>query len=151
MARVLALDVGRARIGVALSDRDGRMAMPVETVRRTTKDGVKNHADFRRICEIVAENQVSRIVVGLPKDLKGNDSASVRDARYFARGLEVGLTRAGLNAPIEFYDERLTTVIATNALQAAGVNAKRGRAVVDQAAAVAILQGWLDGQAAGRG
>ncbi|MCF8569744.1 Holliday junction resolvase RuvX [Gordonia sp. HY002] len=139
--RRLAIDVGSVRIGVAVCDPDGILATPVETVRRA-KDG----SDIARIVEIVDEYEVIGIVVGLPRTLANTEGRAVKVARGFARALDTQVRDrdAGRDAPIEFYDERLTTVTATTALRASGVKAKDARAVVDQAAAVAILQGWLD-------
>ena len=145
--RRLALDVGTVRIGVASSDRDARLAMPVETVRRSHKrvgDEIPDGEDIRRILEIVREYEPVEIVIGLPRDLKGNGSASIVHARDIGRRLERVLTEAGLAIPVRFADERLTTVIATQALHASGLTERAGRKVVDQAAAVEILQTWLD-------
>ena len=139
--RRLAIDVGSVRIGVAVCDPDGILATPVETVRRA-KDG----SDIARIVEIVDEYEAIGIIVGLPRTLANTEGQAVKVARGFARALDAQVRDgdAGRDAPIEFYDERLTTVTATTALRASGVKAKDARAVVDQAAAVAILQGWLD-------
>lgn len=118
-----------------MCDPDGILATPVETVRRS-KDG----SDAARIAAIVAEYEAIGVVIGLPKTLRGEEGAAVRAARGFGDQLAAVIG----DVPIEFYDERLTTVTATAALRASGVKAKDARAVVDQAAAVAILQGWLD-------
>ncbi|MGV0427165.1 Holliday junction resolvase RuvX [Corynebacterium pyruviciproducens] len=145
--RRLALDVGTVRIGVASSDRDGRLAMPVETVRRSHKrvgDEIPDGEDIRRLLEIVEEYEPVEIVIGLPRDLKGNGSASIVHARDIGRRLERRLAARELTIPVKFADERLTTVIATQALHASGLTERAGRRVVDQAAAVEILQTWLD-------
>ncbi|WP_026917830.1 Holliday junction resolvase RuvX [Gordonia shandongensis] len=134
--RRIAIDVGSVRIGVAVCDPDGILATPVETVRRA-KDG----SDVARIVSIVTEYEAVGIVIGLPRTLRGEEGAAVTEARRFGKQLSTALT----DVPIEFSDERLTTVTATTALRASGVKARDARAVVDQAAAVAILQGWLDG------
>lgn len=129
---VVAVDVGTVRVGVAASDPRRVLASPVETV------AAPGHA---RVAEIVAEREAVLVVVGLPTSLSGTaGSASADMARSWAAVL------APLVAPVEvrLVDERLTTVAATAALRASGRTAKKGRAVVDQAAAVALLQGILD-------
>lgn len=130
---VVAVDVGTVRVGVAASDPDRLLASPVETVP------APGHA---RVAELVAEREAVLVVVGLPTSLSGRAaSASATMARDWAEAL------APLVAPVEvrLVDERLTTVTATAALRASGRSAKKGRSVVDQAAAVALLQGVLDG------
>ncbi|WKD57576.1 Putative Holliday junction resolvase [Corynebacterium capitovis DSM 44611] len=139
--RRLGIDVGTARIGVAASDRDATLAMPVETVPRVTRHRDPDGADVDRLAQLVREYQAVEIVVGLPRDLKGNGSASVRDAKDIASRLA-----KRCEAPVRFADERLTTVVATRAMRSAGVKQKAGRRVIDQAAAVEILQSWLDGR-----
>ncbi|MDF0529175.1 Holliday junction resolvase RuvX [Tsukamurella sp. 8F] len=141
--RRLALDVGRARIGVAVSDPDGILATPVETVR-AAKDG----SDIRRILALVDDFEPIEVVVGLPRTLRGEHGASAQMAESFARGLRAALARSQREpAPrVCFSDERFTTVAAQRALRENGMRAKQQRSVIDQAAAVAILQGWLDEQ-----
>ena len=129
---VVAVDVGRVRVGVAASDPDRLLASPVETV------AAPGHA---RVAEIVAEREAVLVVVGLPTSMSGKAaSASADMAREWAAAI------TPLVAPVEvrLVDERLTTVAATAALRASGRSAKQSRAVVDQAAAVALLQGVLD-------
>lgn len=129
---VLAVDVGRVRVGVAASDPDRLLASPVETV---AAPGVA------RVAELVVERGAVLVVVGLPTSLSGRaESASADMARDWAARLEP------LVAPVEvrLVDERLTTVAATAALRASGRSVKSSRAVLDQAAAVALLQGVLD-------
>jgi putative holliday junction resolvase len=129
---VVAVDVGTVRVGVAASDPHRVLAFPVETVP------APGHA---RIARIVADREAVLVVVGLPTSLSGAArSASAEMARTWAEQLEP------LVAPVEvrLVDERLTTVSATAALRASGRSAKRSRGVVDQAAAVALLQGVLD-------
>lgn len=128
---VLAVDVGTVRVGVAASDPGRVLASPVETV---AAPGVA------RVAELVLEREAVGVVVGLPTSLSGQSlSASADMARAFAAALERAVT-----VPVELVDERLTTVTATAALRASGKKGKAARAVVDQAAAVALLQGWLD-------
>jgi putative Holliday junction resolvase len=129
---VVAVDVGTVRVGVAASDPQRILASPVETVP------APGHA---RVAEIAREREAVLVVVGLPTSLSGKAaSASAEMARRWAAEL------APLVAPVEvrLVDERLTTVTATAALRASGRNAKQARSVVDQAAAVALLQGVLD-------
>jgi putative Holliday junction resolvase len=133
--RRLGIDVGSVRIGVAVSDPDGVLATPVETVRR---DRTGKH--LRRLAALAAEFEAVEVVVGLPRTLADRIGPSARDATELAEAL------AGRVAPtpVRLADERLTTVSAQRSLREAGVRAKDQRAVIDQAAAVAILQGWLD-------
>ena len=129
---VLAVDVGTVRVGVAASDPHRILASPVETVP------APGHA---RVAALVAEREAVLVVVGLPTSLSGaSRSASADMARSWAG------TLASLVAPVEvqLVDERLTTVSATAALRASGRTARQSRGLVDQAAAVALLQGVLD-------
>ena len=128
----LGIDVGTARIGVARSDGHGMLALPVETVKRGA-------GDLARIAELSVEYDATEIVVGLPIALSGRDTASTGDAREFARA--IALVQG---APVRLVDERLSTVSANAALRASGRNAKNSRSVVDQVAAVIILQHALD-------
>ena len=128
---MLAVDVGTVRVGVAASDPHRILASPVETVP------APGHA---RVVELVAERDAVLVVVGLPTSLSGRaESASAAMARDWAAALEPLVA-----VPVELVDERLTTVAATAALQASGRSAKQARKVIDQAAAVALLQGFLD-------
>lgn len=133
----LGIDVGKVRIGLASSDPHGMLAMPVSTVPRG--DG-----DIGRILGEAAERSAVEIIVGLPLALSGGDSASTGDAREFAARLAKASER-----PVRLVDERLSTVSATRALQASGRNAKRSRPVIDQVAAVIILQHALDVERSG--
>ncbi len=129
---VLAVDVGTVRVGVAASDPHRILASPVETVP------APGHA---RVAALAAEREAVLVVVGLPTSLSGRSvSASADMARAYVKVL------APLVAPVpvQLVDERLTTVTATAALRAAGRSGKRARAVVDQAAAVALLQTVLE-------
>lgn len=146
--RRIGLDVGTVRIGVAVSDREAKLATPVETVARETGFRDRDKGDIDRLLEIIDEYGVVEIVVGLPRDLKGHGSASVKHAKEIAFRLNRRLTGAGRTIPVRMADERLTTVAATAALRASGVSEKAGRKVIDQAAAVEILQSWLDARAA---
>lgn len=141
--RRIGIDVGSVRIGVASSDPDGILATPVETVPRA-KDDSPRAADIRRIVEIVGEYEAVEVIVGMPRTLRGEHGAAAEAATRFAERLRVALDPV----PVRTADERLTTVSATRALRSSGVRAKAQRSVIDQAAAVAILQGWLDERSA---
>lgn len=133
--RRLGVDVGGVRIGVAASDPDAILATPVETVRRD-----RSGKHVRRLTELVAELEAVEVIVGLPRTLADRTGPSARDAIELADAL----ARRIAPTPVRLADERLTTVSAQRSLRAAGVRAKAQRAVIDQATAVAILQGWLD-------
>lgn len=143
--RRLGLDVGTARIGVATCDPEGILATPVETIRVT--DGDPDWAsELRRLVDIVQEYDAVGVVVGLPTSLKGRETASTAMARSFAAAL--GASSPDL--PVEFVDERLTTVTAGAALHGAGRNTRKQRDVIDQAAAVVLLQAWMESRHARR-
>lgn len=146
--RRIGLDVGTVRIGVAVSDRDARLAMPVETVARETGLKDRDKGDIDRLLEIIDEYEAVEVVVGLPRTLKGHGSVSVKHAKEIAFRITRRRNNAGRPIPVRMADERLTTVAATVALRASGVSEKAGRKVIDQAAAVEILQSWLDARAA---
>jgi putative Holliday junction resolvase len=133
--RRLAVDVGDARIGVASSDPDGLLATPVETVPA----GPRAQA---RIIELVEEYEALEIVVGLPRSLNGKEGPAAAKCRAFAAEL------AALVGPVtvRLVDERMSTVTATQGLRASGVRSKKGRKVVDQAAAVVFLQSALEAE-----
>ncbi len=133
--RRLGVDVGDVRIGVALSDPDGLIATPVETVAR-------GRGDLARLRELVVEHEVLEVVLGLPRSLSGGEGPAAVKARTFADTL-VGAV-AGTGASLRLCDERLSTVSAENVLREQGRKGKKRRAVVDQAAAVVILQNALD-------
>ena len=133
--RALGIDVGRVRVGLALSDPSRTLASPLETVRRA-KDG----SDLDRIAQLVVEHEVTEVVVGDPKHLSGASGASARDATAYSRALAERLGEV----PVHLLDERLTTVTAANHLREGGLDSRRQRSVIDQAAAVVILQQFLD-------
>ncbi len=137
--RRIGVDVGSVRIGIASSDPDGVLATPVETVPRSKVKG-PDAPDVVRVAEIIAEYEAVEVVIGLPRTLRGERGSAVDAAERFGRSLH---RRLG-GVPIRMADERLTTVSASRALRESGVRAKDQRSVIDQAAAVAILQGWLD-------
>ena len=133
--RRLGVDVGTVRIGVATCDPDGIVATPVETVRRDRSD-----KHLRRLRRLVEEYAAVEVIVGLPRTLADRAGTSALDAIEVADRLAEQVAPV----PVRLADERLTTVTAQRSLREAGVRAKEQRSVVDQAAAVAILQGWLD-------
>ena len=134
--RVIGVDVGTVRVGVAMSDPTGTLASPLETLQRA-KDG----SDLDRLAALVVEHEVTEVVVGEPRHLSGASGASAQDADAYARAL-VG--RIGADVPVHMIDERLSTVSAASSLRASGVDSRRQRPVIDQAAAVVILQSYLD-------
>ena len=138
MGRVLGVDLGSRRIGLALSDPLGVMASPLAVIER--RGDVR--ADHRAILEAAREAEVERIVVGLPVSLSGRLGPAAR-----AASSEVAeLVAAAGDLPVETYDERLTTVTAERALAAGGVRGQARRRVVDKVAAAVMLQAWLDGR-----
>lgn len=128
----LGIDVGRARVGVARCDPDGLLATPVETVRRD------DHS-IGRILALAEEHSAFEILVGLPLSLSGDDTASTADARGFAAALA-----AASALPVRLVDERLSTVSAHAALRDSGRSQRSSRSIVDQVAAVVLLQQALD-------
>jgi len=146
--RRLGVDVGKVRVGVALSDPDGILATPLATVARDLVSDKKGAAadsvpaDIAELSRLVGEHEVVQIVVGLPVRLNGAEGPAAIDIRAYADRL----ARAVAPVPIVLADERMSTVVATRRLAERGVRGKRQRAVVDQAAAVEILQSWLDAQ-----
>ena len=129
----LGIDPGDARIGVASSDPSGFLATPVETVRR-------GRGDVRRIAQLATELEAVEVVVGLPRSLSGAEGPAAAKAREFAQLL----ARRVAPVPVRLCDERLTTVSAESMLREQGRSGAKRRAVVDQAAAVLILQTALD-------
>jgi putative pre-16S rRNA nuclease len=123
------------RIGVAISDPDGILATPVETVRRD-----RSNRHLRRLAQLVEELEAVEVVVGLPRTLADRSGPAAKDAIELADLLSARVAPI----PVRLTDERLTTVTAQRSLREAGVRAKSQRPVIDQAAAVGILQNWLD-------
>ena len=133
--RVIGLDLGSARIGVAVSDSDRTVATPIEVVTRS-RDAA---AHRRRLADIVAEWEATTVVVGLPLSLSGQVGAAAKAALA-----EVEALRATLGVPVETYDERLSTVTAERSLMEQSLRAPARRRVVDKVAAAVVLQAWLD-------
>lgn len=135
--RAIGLDLGAKRIGVAVSDPEGRLATPADVLHRTG-DRARDH---RAVAGLVREWEAEVVVVGVPYSLDGGTGpaaeAMLAEARDLDRVLEV---------PVETHDERLTTVTAAQQLRDAGLDARAQRRVVDQVAAAVLLQSWLDGR-----
>jgi putative Holliday junction resolvase len=136
MNPILALDLGRARIGAAISDELQLLAHPLETIP------ADNQATAR-LAQIIREKKIDHIVVGIPRQMNGQIGAAATEALSFVEKL-----RAILPCPVVTWDERLTTVAAHRALRDAGKKTRDTRAYVDQVAAQMILQGYLDRRAA---
>lgn len=133
---LLGVDVGQVRVGLARSDRDGMLATPVETVTG------ERTAQLRRIAEVARELDAVGVVIGLPRQLSGGEGRAAELAREYA----VEVARECHPLPVRLIDERLTTVSAHEALHRSGRPGRRHREVVDQVAAVMILQAALDQQ-----
>ena len=134
LGRVLGLDLGDARIGVAVSDPDRRLALPFGTVKAGAPQDVK------AIAALVADNDISEVVVGHPLSLSGGAGPRARNAETF-----VEVLGELLPVPVSLQDERMSTVEAEKALAAAGSRGRDRRSKVDAAAATVILQAYLDG------
>ncbi len=130
--RILGIDLGRARIGVAVSDELGMLAHPVETIPANTDAA-------RRIAEIVREKDAEKVIVGLPRHMNGSVGTGATEALAFAKKLQ-----ALLPCEVVTWDERLTTTAANRALRESGRRTRDSKGVVDQVAAQMILQGYLD-------
>jgi putative pre-16S rRNA nuclease len=135
MNPILALDFGRARIGVAISDELQLLAHPLETIPA-------NERSASRVAEIVREKQVDRVVAGIPRQMNGQIGPAATEVLEFVEKL-----RAMLPCPVVTWDERLTTVAAHRALRDAGKKTRHTRTYVDQVAAQMILQSYLDRRA----
>lgn len=132
----LGIDVGAVRIGVARSDPRGMLAVPVATVPTDPH----RHTDLDRIQALIAEYEVVGVVLGLPRTLAGREGPAAVTAREFGTALQARIEPV----TVRYVDERLTTVVAQRNLTSSGVRGRAKRAVVDQAAAVEILQSFLD-------
>jgi putative Holliday junction resolvase len=132
----LGVDVGSVRVGVAVSDPDGVLATPLVTLARD----MRASADLDGLAGIVRDRSVVEVVVGLPRSLSGRNGPAARAAQDYAGALAERIAPV----PVRLTDERLTTVSASRTLTDRGISSRRQRQVVDQAAAVLILQGWLD-------
>lgn len=131
----LGIDVGQVRVGVARSDPAGTLAFPVETLKR-------GNTDIPAICKLAREYEVLEILVGLPLSLSGKAGKAAEIARAYAHELAVQVSPT----PVKLVDERLTTIQAERSLRDSGISTRQGRAVVDQAAAVVIVQHALESE-----
>jgi putative Holliday junction resolvase len=136
----LGVDVGSVRVGVAASDPSGLLATPVRTVARDPEAGAEHPSDLAELASLVRDLTVVEVVVGLPRTLAGEEGAAAHTARTYAGRLAEHIAPV----PVRLVDERLTTVDAHRNLRESGVDGRKQRAVVDQAAAVLILQAALD-------
>jgi putative Holliday junction resolvase len=132
--RLLGIDFGLKRIGLAITDAEARMAFPLKTVERTTRE-----AAFEEILDVIRDEDVAKVVVGLPLDLEGEATLSTRQAVNFARSLE-----RRTDIPVAFADERLTSAEAEERLHEAGVSGKRLKNALDSQAAVLILESYIE-------
>ncbi|MFQ5427972.1 MAG: Holliday junction resolvase RuvX [Thermodesulfobacteriota bacterium] len=132
--RVLGLDIGKKRTGVAISDEAGLVATPLRTIKSSGRRSL-----LRAITEIIKEYDVGEIVLGLPLNLNGSEGPRAREARDFAAALQqaTGLT-------VRCWDERFSTAAVTRVLLEADLSRARRREVVDKSAAAYILQGFLE-------
>lgn len=136
--RTMGLDVGSKTVGIALSDALGWTAQGLETLKINEDENVFG---FEEIGKIIKENDVSKVVVGLPKNMNGTIGPRGEASQFYARELE---ERFGI--PVVLWDERLTTVAAERVLLEADVSRKKRKKVIDKMAAVMILQGYLNSQ-----
>ena len=132
MSRTMAVDLGSARTGVAVSDELGMLAQPWKTLPG-------GEASLDAVVAAFAELKPGRILVGLPRNMDGTYGPAAEAARAFAENL-----RARVTCPVDLWDERLTTVAAQRSLRESGRKARDQRGVVDQVAAQILLQSWLD-------
>ena len=133
--RVLGIDLGSKRIGIAASDRSGTIASPLTVLQRCGSQG----GDHRNIAKIVVEEEAVAIVVGLPLNMDGSEGKAAQSARA-----EVERMATVVGVPVYVHDERLTTVAADRVMLEQNMNAQARRKVVDKWAAAVILQAWLD-------
>jgi putative holliday junction resolvase len=135
--RVIGLDLGSKRIGVAVSDRSGTIASPLTVLQRTGSRAL----DHKAIAALVEEEEAEGVVIGLPLSLDGSMGPAAQ-----AAVAEAGEISSVVTVPVETFDERLTTVTADRSLMEARMRAEARRRVVDKVAAAVMLQTWLDGR-----
>ena len=131
----IGVDVGSVRVGVARSDPAGTLAVPVETLKR-------GKTDVAAICDFVHEYEAIEILVGLPLSLSGKAGAAAKTATEYAHRLAI----LASPTPVKLVDERLSTVQAERGLKESGITTRQGRSVVDQAAAVIIVEHALESE-----
>ncbi|HEY7858888.1 MAG TPA: Holliday junction resolvase RuvX [Candidatus Nanopelagicales bacterium] len=139
----IGIDVGSVRIGVSRTDPDAVLAVPVTTVARPRR-GSTPRTDLSELATIVAEYAPLELVVGLPVTLDGQEGPAVAAVRDYVAELLAELEERHLDVPVRLVDERLSTAVASRQLRAAGRDTRSGRAVIDQAAAVVIVQDTID-------
>ena len=133
--RLMGLDVGSRRVGVAISDELGIVASPVGFVQ----PGPNDRAEFAKL---VRANGITRLIVGIPKNMAGKEGPQAKEVRAYAEALA-----ADLELPLTYWDERFTTIIAERNLISGGRSRQQRRTEIDAAAAAVMLQGYLDHQA----
>ena len=133
MSRILGLDVGEKRIGIALGDESHTLARPLSTLKRASK-----REDFARLAALCGEHQIEKIVCGLPRTLRNEEGPQARRVRRYAEELS-----AAIHVPIDFWDERFSSIDAGERLAAAS-RKPRDKGAIDAAAAAIILQEYLD-------
>jgi putative Holliday junction resolvase len=133
-SRVLALDLGKKRIGLALSDELGLTAQGLETLQRTNI-----REDLARISQLAAEKNVALILIGNPLHMSGQEGRQAAYSRDFGERIQ-----AASGIPVEFWDERLTTVAAQRVLRESGISIEKRAKAVDRLAAVILLESYLD-------
>lgn len=138
--RVMALDVGERRIGVALSDPSQTVARALAVLERRSKA-----EDFERLRRLITEHNVERVIVGYPRSLSGDEGPQARRVARWAEAL-----RAALPVPVELWDERFSTLIAAGVVRERGERGRKRRPL-DDVAAAAILQDYLDTRSAAKG
>jgi putative pre-16S rRNA nuclease len=134
--RALGIDLGEARIGLAISDELGLLAHPLETLRAKERRLI-----IEEITEIIDRHSISTVIIGLPRNMNGTYGPAAEKAREFAAELRLRVT-----CHVRLWDERLTSVAAQRALHESGRTVKQSRELIDQVAAQLILQAWLDSQ-----
>ncbi|MEC7810611.1 MAG: Holliday junction resolvase RuvX [Actinomycetota bacterium] len=135
--RALGIDLGEKRIGIAVSDSNGKVATPIQVLVRSKS----TKQDHNKINELVNEWEAEIVVVGMPYSLNGSKGSAARLVEK-----EVEKLSDFISVPVTIHDERLTTVMAAKELDVQGLNSKKQRGVIDQVAASVILQSWLDDQ-----
>ena len=133
--RVLGVDVGSVRVGLASSDETRTVATPLMSLPRSSKDL------WKRLNSEIEQRGIALAVVGLPRLLNGTEGDAAADARHFAADFE-----SHASVPVEFWDERFTTALAERYLVSAGLRRERRRRAIDSVAAAVLLQRWLDAQ-----
>lgn len=136
MNRILGIDHGDARVGIAISDELGMLAHPLETVPAKPEPKM-----LARVAQLVREKNCEAVVVGLPRNMDGSYGPASEKVQAFCKKL-----RAELPCPVETWDERLSTVQAQRSLRDQGIDTKKSRKFIDQVAAQVILQSYLDSQ-----